>query len=88
MKSITGKLGLGAIVLALSTFGFSQVTDTTTPHDDSAKQDMKDAGHDAKMGAKHTGHAVKKGSKKAAHKTAKTTKHGAQKVEDKTAPPQ
>ena len=88
MKSIARKLGLGAVLLALSALGFAQATDTTTPQDNSAKQDMKDAGHDTKMAAKKSGHAVKKGTKKAAHKTAKTTKHGAQKVEDKTAPPQ
>lgn len=89
MKSMARKFGLGAVLLALSTLGFTQATDTVTPsHDTSAKQDMKDAGHDTKMAAKKTGHGVKKGTKKAAHKTAKKTKEGAQKVEDKTAPPQ
>ena len=88
MKSIATRLGLGAILLALSTFGIAQNTDTVTPSQDtSAKQDMKDAGHDTKMAAKKTGHSVKKGTKKAVHKTAKKTKQGAQKVEDKTAPP-
>src|ERR1700690_3281649 len=64
---------------------------------DSAKQDIKDAGHETKDAAKDTGratkkvakktgHAVKKTTKKAAHKTAAETKEGGQKVEDKTQP--
>jgi len=64
---------------------------------DSAKQDMKDAGHETKNAAKDvghatkktvkkTGHTVKKGTKKATHKAAHKTEEGAQKVEDKTAP--
>lgn len=60
---------------------------------DSAKQDMKDAGHETKQAAKDTGHATKKTAKKAghnvkkgAHKAAHKTEEGAQKVEDKTAP--
>jgi hypothetical protein len=52
----------------------------------SAGQDMKDAGHSTKKAAKKTGHDVKKGTKKATHKAAKKTKQGADKVEDKTAP--
>ena len=52
----------------------------------SAGQDIKDAGHDTKQAAKKTGHKVKKGTKKATHKAAKKTKEGADKVEDKTAP--
>jgi hypothetical protein len=56
--------------------------------DRSAKQDIKDAGHDTKDAAKKTGHKVKRKTKSAAHKTARKTKEGAQKVEDKTAPPQ
>ncbi|HKS75285.1 MAG TPA: hypothetical protein VJQ82_18910 [Terriglobales bacterium] len=51
--------------------------------DQSAKQDMKDAGHDTKQAAKKTGKAAKNTTNKAAKKT----KHGAQKVEDKTQPP-
>ncbi|HWZ12958.1 MAG TPA: hypothetical protein VNX22_07465 [Acidobacteriaceae bacterium] len=53
---------------------------------ETAKQDMKDAGHDTKMAAKHTGHAVKKGTKKAYHKTKSGVHHTAAKVEQKTAP--
>jgi hypothetical protein len=60
---------------------------------DSAKQDMKDAGHEAKEAAKDTGHATKKAAKKTGnevkkgtHKAAHKTEQGAQKVEDKTKP--
>ena len=42
--------------------------------DNSAKQDMKDAGHQTKEGAKDAGRGVKKGTKKAYHKTKNTTK--------------
>lgn len=52
----------------------------------SAKQDMKDAGHDTADAAKTTGHHIKHGTKKATHKVAHKTKRGAQKVEDKTTP--
>jgi hypothetical protein len=51
-----------------------------------AKQDMKDAGHDTADAAKTTGHNVKHGTKKATHKVAHKTKKGAAKVEDKTTP--
>ena len=54
--------------------------------DTSAKQDMKDAGHDTKKAAKKTGSATKKTTKKAANKTAQKTDQGAKKVEDKTQP--
>ena len=64
---------------------------------DSAKQDMKDAGHETKQAAKNvghatkkttkkTGHTIKKDTKKATHKAAHKTEEGAQKVEDKTSP--
>lgn len=89
MKSIARTLGLGMLLLSFSSIGFAQTTDTVTPSQDTtAKQDMKDAGHDTKMAAKKTGHKVKKGTKKATHKAAKKTRQGAEKVEDKTAPPQ
>ena len=60
---------------------------------DSAKQDMKNAGHETKQAAKDTGHATKKTAKKAGHKVkkgthkaAQKTDEGAKKVEDKTSP--
>jgi DNA mismatch repair protein MutH len=51
---------------------------------DSAKQDMKDAGHETKEAAKDTGHATKKTAKKAGHKVKRGTHKAAKKVEDKT----
>jgi hypothetical protein len=88
------KIGLSTILfVALAATSFAAAPQS----DQSAKQDMKDAGHDTKAAAKatgratktaakKTGHAVKKTTKKAAHKTAAETKKGAQKVEDKTTP--
>jgi len=58
----------------------------------SAGQDMKDAGNDAKHAAVKTGHAAKKGAtksthavKKGAHKVAAESEKGAQNVKEKTA---
>ncbi len=45
-----------------------------------AKQDMKDAGHDSKNAAKDAGRGVKKGTKKTYH----ATKRGTQKAWNKT----
>ena len=60
---------------------------------ETARQDMKDAGHETKQAAKDTGHATKKTDHKAGHKVkkgtnraAQKTEHGARKVEDKTSP--
>jgi len=83
-----------ALLLAL---GLSSVSFALPQQDQSAKQDMKDAGQATKQAAKDTGratkkaakttgHEVKKTTKKATHKTAEKTKEGAQKVEDKTKP--
>ncbi len=52
---------------------------------ETAKQEMKDAGHDTKAAVKHTGHGIKKGTKHAYHKTKHGVHKGAEKVEDKTA---
>ena len=55
---------------------------------DSAKQDMKDAGHDTKVAAKDTGHATKVAAKDTAHGTkvaAQDTAKGTKKVGDKIA---
>jgi hypothetical protein len=64
---------------------------------ESAKQDMKDAGHSTKQAAKDTGsatkktankagHTVKKDTKSATNKAAQKTGEGAQKVQNKTSP--
>ncbi len=52
--------------------------------EDSAKQDMKDAGHNAKEAAKDTGRATKRTTKKAYHKTKRGVHKAADKVSDKT----
>ena len=76
--------GMGLSLVLLLGVGWAQNT---------AKQDMKDAGHETKQAAKDTGHATKKTAHKAGHKVKKgtnkaahKTEHGAQRVEDKTSP--
>jgi hypothetical protein len=80
------------LVLLVGLMGVS----LTAPQD-SAKQDMKDAGHDTKeaakdagratqKAAKKTGHTVKKTTQSVTHKAAQKTDEGAKKVEDKTKP--
>ena len=54
---------VGALAIALMS-GTSM-----TVHAQTAKQDMKDAGHDTKDAAVDTGHATKRVTKRAAHKT-------------------
>ena len=86
MKGFITWMGL-SLVLLLGT-SFAQ---------DSAKQDMKDAGHETKQAAKDaghatkktakkTGHTIKRGTKKATHKAAHKSEEGAQNVEDKPRP--
>jgi hypothetical protein len=48
--------------------------------DQSAKQDMKDAGHSTKEAAKDTAHATKKTAKKTGHEVKKTTKKATHKT--------
>ena len=53
-----------------------------------AKQDMKDAGHETKQAAVDTGHATKKVAKKTAHKAkvaAKKTKNATENFGDRVA---
>ena len=57
------RFGTGALVLAL------MISPAITSPAQTAKQDMKDAGHDTKDAAVDTGHATKRVTKKAAHKT-------------------
>jgi len=73
MKRFVAWLGLSLVLM----FGVSLAQD-------SAKQDIKDAGHETKQAAKDTGHATKKTAKKAGHKVKKDTHKAAKKVEDKT----
>jgi hypothetical protein len=87
MKSIFTVAITGVMALGLSAFA-----------QDSAKQDMKDAGHETKNAAKDVGHgtvtatkktgkAIKHGTKKVVHGAASGTEKGAAKVEGKTATP-
>src|SRR5665213_279919 len=62
-------LKIGGVVFAATMF-FA----TGTFAQDSAKQDMKDAGHHTKVAAKDTGHATKVAAKHTAHETKKVTK--------------
>ena len=73
---------LAAATVATGLMAFAQ---------DTAKQEVKKAGSDAKeagratgRAAKHTGKAVAKGTKKGVHKGAAATEKGAGKVKDKT----
>src|SRR5438046_2906921 len=68
-------LSAGVLALGLTMVpGFAQ----------SAKEDMKDAGHDVKDAAKSTGRATKKAAKKSVNKAADKTAQGDEKVADKT----
>jgi len=86
-----------AVATLAAVLAFAPAGVTFAQPQDSAKQDMKDAGHDTKQAAKKTGHGIAKGTKTAARKTKNGTKkvvHGAahgtkkaaDKVEDKTDP--
>lgn len=73
---------LGALLAGGPSLGWSQ---------DSAKQDMKDAGHDTKTAAKDVGHGTKTaatdvghGTKTGTKKAYNATKHGTKKVWTKT----
>ena len=69
---------LGAVLVCGPALAVSQPT--TPRQDDSAKQDVKDAGHAPKDATKDTAHDVKKGTTKAYQ----ATKHGTKKVWHKT----
>ena len=58
---------------------------------ESAKDELKESGHDVKQAGKATGHAAKhagkavaKGTKKGVHKAAKGTEKAAEKVKEET----
>lgn len=52
--------------------------------DHTAKQDMKNAGHETKNAARDTGEGVKHGTQKAYHSTKQHTKHAWHKTENTT----
>lgn len=82
MEKYINRISKAAAVLALAGFLIA----VPSFGDESAKQEIKEAGRDTKKAAVHTGKAVKKGSKKAVNKTAEVTAKGAEKVEQKTKP--
>lgn len=65
---------LTAALLSGPVVGWSLQDQQPATQQPSAKQDMKNAGHDTKNGAKDAGHGVKKGSNKAYHSTKRGTK--------------
>ena len=62
---------LGAALMMTPAIGVARAQ---SDQGSSAKQDMKQAGHDTKHAAKDAGRGTKKGTKKAWHKTKSTTK--------------
>lgn len=80
-RSQLATLLLGAALAFTPALVFSQ--DQTTPPDHhTAKQDMRDAGHDTKDAARDTGHAAKRTTKKAWHSTKRHTKNAAHRTKN------
>jgi hypothetical protein len=77
MRWMAGVLG-AALILAPGCVGVQAQSDN------SAKQDMKNAGHDTKQGAKDAGNGVKKGTKSAYHSTKKGTEKAYHKTKSTT----
>lgn len=93
LRSIDDCISLEICPIFLLSFAIATTGTLLAQTDQSAKQDMKDAGNATKSAAKDTGKATKKtakqtghAAKKATNKTARKTKEGSQKVEDKTQP--
>lgn len=74
---------LSAAVLALS-LGFLVASTPVIVAQNSAGQDMKQAGTETKDAAQDAGHGIAKGTKKAYHKTKHETKKVAHKTENGT----
>jgi hypothetical protein len=89
MKTIARMLRVVVMCAGLAGLLMAQSTTQSTPSDQGAKGDIKEAGHATGRAAKKTAHKTKQETKKAVHKGARQTRKGAQKVEDKTqTPPQ
>ena len=73
---------LGAALVFAPALGFSQ--DSTPRQDNSAKQNMKDAGHDTRNAAKDAGEGTKQGTRRAYHKTKAGTKKAWHKTRNTT----
>ena len=80
-----GNLSLG-LLLAIAGVGSTFGQTDQPKQNQSAAQDLKDAGKATGRAAKKTGRTVAKGTKKAANKAAAKTEEGAAKVKDKTQP--
>jgi len=76
--AITLALGLGTVPVALAQ------ASQPSKADQSATQDIKDAGHATGRAAKKTEKKVENGAKKGAHKTAEESEKAAGKVRKKT----
>ncbi len=72
---------LGAVLTCGPALGWSE---STTVQENSAKQDMKDAGHETKNAAKDVGHGTKQGTKKVYHSAKRGTKKAWHKTENTT----
>ena len=72
---------LGAVLTCGPALGWSE---STTVQENSAKQDMKDAGHESKNAAKDVGHGTKQGTKKVYHSTKRGTKKAWHKTKNTT----
>jgi len=69
----------------LPLLALAAISSYALPIQQSAGQDMKDAGNSTKDASKKVYGKRKRGFKKGVHKTASATAHGANKVKDKTA---
>ena len=77
---------MGTVALGVAMMMGSGVATSATAQ--TAKQDMKNAGHETKEAAVDTGHATKKVTKKAAHKTKRAaikTKNATENLGDRIA---
>jgi hypothetical protein len=77
------------VITVCGVFAGLSVAQSSTPSDQGAKSDVKEAGQATGRAAKKTARKSKRETKKAVHKGARETHKGVQKVEDKTqTPPQ
>lgn len=82
-KAVFRALGAAMLLAACAGLGYSQ---TTSQSNQSAKSDMKEAGHATARASKKTATATKTQTKKGAHKAAQKTEQGSKKVQQKTEP--
>ncbi len=73
-RQLSALLLAGALVCAPGLASSQPLAPTQDPQNPGPKQDMKNAGHEAKNAAKDVGHGTKEGTKKAYHSTKRGTK--------------